>query len=208
MNKKHICLFVEGDTEIVFYKELVKYIHMKTENKFNFSIDFYNIKGIGNFKVRACRKMRNIINTSKKNKEDHYVILCVDNDVFEFSEYPPVNLEETLVGIKNAGAVDTTKVVAEQSIEDWFMYDKEGILNYLGLQINIKNKYNVGIKNIEYFFKLKNKVYIKGKKAEGFIEALDMKKILSNICNQIKPLCKFMELDCNVICEKTDDNIW
>jgi len=43
---------------------------------------------------------------------------------------------------------------------------------------------------MENIFRKANRVYVKGSKKSGFLEALDVKKIMKEICCEIKPLCK------------------
>jgi len=51
-------------------------------------------------------------------------------------------------------------------------------------------------KKLENLFKKANRVYIKGGKVSGFIESLDIKKIMVEICSEIKPLCKKLGVTC------------
>ncbi len=48
-------------------------------------------------------------------------------------------------------------------------------------------------------FKRGNRIYVKGKnkKADEFINFLDISKIMKNICVQLKPLCKYCGMSCN-----------
>ena len=64
-----------------------------------------------------------------------------------------------------------------------------GVLNFLNLSAD-KNKVERtrGLKEIERLFKKANRIYIKGLKCNGFIESLDMHKILLYISQDIKAI--------------------
>jgi hypothetical protein len=53
-----------------------------------------------------------------------------------------------------------------------------------------------GVKKMENIFRKANKVYIKGGKTNGLLEALNIKKIMKEICSEIKPLCKGLGVKC------------
>lgn len=54
---KCLVLFVEGDTEIEFYKYVISNARQKRTNRtFDINIEYKNVKGIGGFKNTALRK--------------------------------------------------------------------------------------------------------------------------------------------------------
>ena len=100
-----------------------------------------------------------------------------------------------------AGADKIIEIVAKNTIEDFFLYDIEGVINYLKLPKNYKvNKKKNGLETLNKMFKDANRVYFKGEKVEGLVKALDKKLILSKICSQIHILCKELGYKCN--CDK------
>ena len=50
---KVIVLFMEGDTEIEFYKALISHLRKKNESPFICNFEYKNIRGIGNYKKDA-----------------------------------------------------------------------------------------------------------------------------------------------------------
>ena len=54
-----------------------------------------------------------------------------------------------------------------------------------------------GVKKLENLFKKANRVYIKGGETTDFIGVLDMKKVMEEICCEIKPLCKELGVKCS-----------
>lgn len=68
------------------------------------------------------------------------MFLCIDHDVFEFSKKPPFNRCEVQKSLQEEGAVKVTYIIAKQSIEEWFLYDLEGVINYLHLPKTTKGR--------------------------------------------------------------------
>ena len=200
MANKILALFVEGPTEIEFYKALVKYVHDKMDTNFECSFKWLDMHGIGNYKDKAIRQFRNL---KKENPNDEIVaILCIDTDVFDFSPKPPIDKKAVKKALESEGASKVYFVEAKHSIEDWFLIDYPGVLSYLKLQKNTRRPDGKGQDALKKLFKSANKLYIKGKKTEGFIKKLDIAKIATTQCKAIKPLCNAMGADCKVVCGK------
>ena len=83
------------------------------------------------------------------------------------STNPPIDREKMKSDFIVAGASDIIEIVAEKSIENFFLYDIEGVKRYLGLPSNYKVPNDTGIKTLEKMFKDKNRIYYKGYKVEG-----------------------------------------
>lgn len=186
MKENGIVFFVEGDTEVEFYKALISNIH-KENGKFNVNKILYeNIKGITNYKNKINRIFSGRI-INKYPNMGFTVFLCYDTDVFDFSQHPKINWKEVEKSLKKYGAKEVIHIKAVKSIEDWFLMDKEGVLTYLKLpkDFKIKGKSN-GQVLLKELFKKANRVYIKGQKCEGFISCLDMSVIEEGIKEEIK----------------------
>ena len=200
MAGKIVALFVEGDTEIEFYKAVVNYVHEKTGTPFDCGIKYLNMKGIGNYKKIALKKYNDLV---KKNPDKIiYPFMCIDNDVFAFSKKPPFNKKELEKLFKEENATKPTFIVAHESIERWFLYDLPGVLSYLNLKKNTKCPKGTGQDALKALFRKANKLYIKGNKTEGFIEKLDISKIMKKCCAEIAPLCTALKIDCACVCGK------
>ena len=169
---KCLVLFVEGDTEVEFYKAVITFAREKRENKmFDTHIEYKNIKGVGGFKNIALRKFVKEIKPKYDKDCIFTVVLCSDTDVFE--------LEQKLIMVK-----------AKKSIEDWFLYDAENIISFLRLKKNTKISGNSGYDKLKNLYKQANKMYIKGMKSNGMVEKLDIEKISIAVKDQLAPLYK------------------
>ena len=76
MSNKIVAIFVEGDTEIEFYKAVVQQIRQKTNKPFSCSFEWINMRGVGNYKNDAQRKYLKIKkdNPPPNNKENKITI--------------------------------------------------------------------------------------------------------------------------------------
>ena len=90
----------------------------------------------------------------------------------------------------DAGANKVIHIEAVHSIEDWFLYDLEGILRFLKLNNKIKVSGNNGYDKLQRLYKKANKIYIKGMNSNGMVACLDLDKITKNIHGQLDPLYK------------------
>lgn len=195
-----VALFVEGPTEVEFYKAVISKVRSQMDTPFDCKIKYIDMKGIGNYKDTALRKFNSLKNESKG--KDILVFLCIDSDVFEFSKKPPLNKEKLKKALCAAGAKKVTYIIAKKSIEDWFLCDLPGVLDYLHLPSNTtRPSSKSGQEDLKKLFSKANKIYVKGNKTEGFIEKLDILKIINSICSSIKPLCSALKLDCSRICK-------
>lgn len=196
-----IALFVEGPTEIEFYKAVVKFAHDAMETPFDCSFEWLDMHGIGNYKNTAARKFRNL---KKKNPySDIYAILCIDTDAFELSKKPPIDKDKVKQALKEEGAKQVFYIEAKSSIEDWFLEDLAGVCSYLKLSPKTKRPPGRGQEALKTLFKSANRVYLKGNKTEGFIAKLDMPQIMSARCKELNPLCSLVGFDCIKICHKS-----
>ncbi len=186
---KCLVLFVEGETEIEFYKQVVANARkLHPQKKFDTNIEYKCVKGIGGFKKEVLRKF--VKDVKPKYEEDcvFTVALCRDTDVFEFSEKPPVKWKEVEKGLLENGANKVIHVAARQCIEDWFLYDVDGIIAFLHLSKKAKISGNDGYDKLQRLYKQANKVYYKGRKSNGLIERLDIEKIVNRVKDQLDPL--------------------
>lgn len=193
---KCLVLFVEGDTEVEFYKQIVtnaRKLHPK--GRFDTNIEIRNVRGVGGFKSIALRKFLKEIKPKYEGDCEFTIVLCSDTDVFEFSPKPPINWDVVKKELRSNGASKIIHVQAKSSIEDWFLYDVEGLLGFLRLSKNTKVTGKNGYDKIQRLYKQANRVYYKGIKSNGMIQHLDIEKIAKSTKDQLNPLYKALGID-------------
>lgn len=201
MANKIIALFVEGPTEIEFYKAIVKFAHDTMGCQFDCSFEWLDMHGIGNYKNIALRKF---IKLKEKHPSDEiYAILCIDTDVFDLSKKPPIDKEQVKKSLEEAGAAKVSYIEAKSSIEDWFLDDFSGVCSYLKLSTKTKRPSGKGQNALKTLFRLANRVYVKGSRTDGFIAKLDISKIMSAHCKELRSLCTVVGFDCVKVCLKS-----
>jgi hypothetical protein len=193
-----VVVFMEGASEKRFYVNFISYIREKNGNALPCIIDYKNLKGIGNYKRDARTHIENSI-ANKYPGARITALLCHDTDVFEHAKKPPVNwvqIQKELLRIDGVERVDLIK--ARESLEDWFLHDKQGLLNFLNLPQNTKTS-GQGYKVLLGLFKKASKVYVKGSENQKFVDSLNIGLIASHVCKDIKPLCRALGMECKTV---------
>lgn len=186
---KCLVFILEGDTEKEFYKYLVQYIKKKHQvTKFSTQIEYLDVKGVGCFKKIAGRKFEKVVKKKYGSDCEYTVVLCRDTDVFELSPKPPVKWEDVKKDFLEKGASRVIDVKAKHSIEDWFLYDLDGIAKFLKVEKPKNLKGKNGYEKLQNLYKKANKVYYKGSKSNGLIQKLSMDVIGQNVDRELKPL--------------------
>lgn len=194
--KKCIVLYVEGQTEEEFYKKVKEYMKKKLPI---FKVDQFKVVCIESntkFKNKLLSKFKNEI-IAKYNKQDEIVVvLAYDSDGYEFGKHPVVNRKKIESELLNIGATRVIHLVAEETIEDFIMLDKKGVLKFLGLSPKTVIKGKTGLEQLQYLFKKCNKTYFKGHKVEGLLDHLDFNLICSKLCLKLSLLCCEVGIEC------------
>ena len=184
---KFIVLFVEGETDFEFYKKLIEYLKSKYASQ-NIQINnhkIYNVKGIGNYASKVPGKFKNEI--VPKYGFFRLIVFCsYDNDVFKFSPKPPVDWDEVKRRLLDSGAEEVYFIVAKDMIEDWFLFDVNGLCTFLKIKVPKKIKGKNGYEKMNFLFKKANKIYEKGTYTYKFIASLDIDKIYTSIKTEIQ----------------------
>lgn len=194
MSARGILIYVEGDTEVAFYKAVVQNLKPGDTTSVMYpKIIFRNARGIGNFQNKAARVFKNQVLIDYPGIAFD-VALCYDTDVFEYSSKPPINWGLVEADLISAGANRVYHIKAKKTIEDWFLLDYPGVLKYLRLPLDTRLPSGDGIHKIQSLFKKSNKVYVKGANLDGFIDQLDIVKIIDGISKELKPLIRGLSL--------------
>lgn len=192
------CSFCRGDTEVELYKQVVANTRkLHPAGRFDTNIEYRNVGGVGGFKSIALRKFVKEIKPKYEDNCEFTIVLCSDTDVFEFASKPPIKWNEVKRELMNNGALKIIHVQAKRSIEDWFLYDTEGILGFLRLGKNTRVSGKNGYDKIQRLYKQANKVYYKGIQSNGMIGRLDIEKIADAVKDQLNPLYKALGVDKN-----------
>lgn len=103
---KCLVLFVEGDTEVEFYKQVVANARkLHPAGRFDTNIEYRNVGGVGGFKSIALRKFVKEIKTKYEDNCEFTIVLCSDTDVFGFASKPPIKWNEVKRELMNNGAL-------------------------------------------------------------------------------------------------------
>ena len=188
---KCLVLFVEGQTEVEFYKALIKYIReCHVDKKLEHKVIYRSIDGIGGYKKEVNRIFLKEV-LPKVEGYQIIVALCYDTDVFGYVQRPKINWKEVEKLLKNDGAHKVLHIKAEKSIEDWFLIDKEGIRRFLKLSSDIEPQGSNGYEKLKYLFKKANKIYAKkGREVNGLVQALDIGLISRGVTKGLDLLYK------------------
>lgn len=193
---KCLVFFVEGDTEVEFYKQVVANARkLHPVGRFDTNIEYRNVRGVGGFKSIALRKFIKEIKPKYGDNCEYTVVLCSDTDVFDFAPKPPIRWNEVKKELADNGASIIIHVQAKRSIEDWFLNDIEGILGFLRLSKSTKVSGKNGYDKLQRLYKQANKVYYKGIQSNGMIGHLDIEKIVNAAKDQLNPLYQALGVD-------------
>lgn len=184
---KVLVLMVEGETEEEFYRAVIDKVHTSLGKSFSCKIVIKTLHGVGKFKNKAVNIFKNKIQSDFENAE-FTILLCIDTDVFELSSKPPFDPPELKQTLLDEGAEKVEFIKAKSCIEDWFLLDSDGIKKMLRIPKSTKITGETGVKKLEKLFQKGNRMYIKGKKCEGLIKALDIEKIMKAKSKELNPL--------------------
>ncbi len=190
---KCLVLFVEGKTEVEFYKELIKYIRECTASgKLNHKIICRSVNGIGGFKKEVNRIFLKEI-LPKLDGYSVVVALCYDTDVFGYVQKPKINWDNIEKMLLQDGAERVIHIKAEKSIEDWFLLDMEGVKKFLKLKPDVQPSGVNGYEKLKSLFKKANKIYTKGQEVSGFVQVLDIGLISKKVSKGLELLYRELE---------------
>jgi len=193
LTKKPISLLlVEGDTDMLFYKRI----------KDNFikecRVTIRNLQGIYNINKKVINSIVDYVQLHKDEKIRVYC--CLDRDS-RYGQVPEFDIKKIRKYVKDENIrtiLSINLIIATQQIESWFLYDIEGIYEYIKVPISQRNpkafrppeKY--GYRHLQRLFERYGKTYTKGKKAGNFINHLDTDKIVSN-CKELRQGIKLIQ---------------
>ena len=192
MNPSHILIFVEGDTDEVFFKALIDYYASVSSNKL-LPYDVCNLKGVTRYSSKLLAKLKNeYLPTAKTGSYKIKTVCCsYDTDVFEVKQPQIVKWDAIGKSVKRMGIDEFIRVGVKSSIEDWILDDMHGICNFLRLkQVPSSLKGINGYQKLLDLYNKARKTYKKGYETKELINALDMSAIRNKRQDVLAPLEK------------------
>ena len=190
MNPSHILIFVEGDTDEVFFKALIDYYASVSSNKL-LPYDVCNLKGVTRYSSKLLAKLKNeYLPIAKLGSYKIKTVCCsYDTDVFEVKQPQIIKWDAIGKSVKRMGIDEFIRVGVKSSIEDWILDDMHGICNFLRLkQVPSSLKGINGYQKLSDLYNKARKTYKKGYETKELINALDMSAIRNKRQDVLAPL--------------------
>ena len=190
MNPSHVLIFVEGDTDEVFFKALIDYYASVSSNKL-LPYEVCNLKGVTRYSSKLLAKLKNeYLPTAKLGSYKIKTVCCsYDTDVFEIKQPQIVKWDDIGKSVKRMGIDEFIRVGVKSSIEDWILNDIHGICNFLRLkQVPSSLKGINGYQKLLDLYNKARKTYKKGYETKELINALDMSAIRNKRQDVLAPL--------------------
>ena len=199
MNPPHVLIFVEGDTDEVFFKALIDYYESSALIDYYASVssnkllpyDVCNLKGVTRYSSKLLAKLKNeYLPTAKLGSYKIKTVCCsYDTDVFEVKQPQIVKWDAIGKSVKRMGIDEFIRVGVKSSIEDWILDDMHGICNFLRLkQVPSSLKGINGYQKLLDLYNKARKTYKKGYETKELINALDMSAIRNKRQDVLAPL--------------------
>ena len=176
----HVVVFVEGDTDEVFFNRLMSYYRQASTTPIH-SYEIQNLRGVSRYatsKILGKLDAEIIPRNDRKGKKVYGVCCSYDTDVFENEETPIVDWKRLRKSILSLGIEEFCTVEVKSAIEDWLLDDLEGLCAFLKLKETpgaIKGAN--GYAKLLSLFKRCGKVYAKGMSIGDFIDKISMEVI-------------------------------
>ena len=194
MNRRGLLIFVESSLELAFYRTVVLTIlNQKKSSIVEDPLIIYKIiNRIGNHQNSANRiYQKQIIIDYPEVPFD--VILCHDSSVYKFSPKLPLDWEFVESDLIGAGVQHVDHIIANKSIEDWFLLDYPGVLDFLNLPQDTILPEGDGITKFKSLYNKTNNVYVRGSESDALVQYLAINKITSIIHKQLRPLINHLK---------------
>ena len=190
MPPSHVLIFVEGDTDELFFKALVDYYASVSSNKL-LPYNICNLKGVTRYSSKLLAKLKNeYLPTAKLGSYKIKTVCCsYDTDVFEVKQAQIVKWDAIGRSVKRMGIEEFIRVGVKSSIEDWILDDVHSVCNSLRLkQVPLSLKGMNGYQKLQDLYNKAHKTYKKGYETKELINALDMSTIRKKRQEVLAPL--------------------
>lgn len=176
---KQVIIFVEGDTDEVFFTQLLQYYSGESTTPL-LPCKICNLRGVTRYSTKLQAKLKNDFVPAAKQKNVSIEAVCCsyDTDVFDACNPLIVNWASLRRSVLGMGVKGFIQLGIRSSIEDWILCDLIGICAFLKLKEIPKSLKGVnGNEKLAYLYTKVNKVYQKGYQTKALINALDMSVI-------------------------------
>lgn len=190
---QRIIIFVEGDTDEVFFKVMLEYYRSISQTEL-VPCDICNLKGVTRYTSKLLAKLKNEILPDAKSRDVSIKTVCCsyDTDVFEVRNPLMVNWDSIRKSVKRMGVKNFIRIAVCSSIEDWILDDMEGLCSYLHLkQIPKSLKGADGNAKLCDLYAKARRTYSKGYATREMIKTLNFSKIRSK---RLAALCELEEM--------------
>ena len=189
-NSPHVLIFVEGDTDEVFFKALIDY-YSSVSNVKLLPYDICNLKGVTRYSSKLLAKLKNEYLPAARNDGYRIMTVCCsyDTDVFEVKQPQIVKWDNICKSVKRMGIDEFIRVGVKNSIEDWILDYLQGVCGFLRLkQVPSSLKGTTGYQRMLDLYKKARRTYKKGYEIKELIKALDMSVIRNKRKYVLAPL--------------------
>ena len=180
--KPRVVIFVEGDTDEVFFNRLISYYRSVSTTAVN-NCEIHNLKGVCRYASSklAGKLQTEIIPKAERKGEKIYAVCCsYDTDVFDDEEVPLVDWKKLEKSVLRLGVEFFCQIEVKSAIEDWLLDDLDGLCAHLKQkEVPKQLKGSNGYQKLLALFKRSGKVYTKGSSVGDFIDAINIAKIRS-----------------------------
>lgn len=191
---RQVILFVEGDTDEVFFKQLLQYYSRESTTPL-LPCKICNLRGVTRYSTKLQAKLRNDFIPAAKQKKVCIEAVCCsyDTDVFNTRNPMIVNWNTLRNSVLKMGVKTFVQLGIKSSIEDWILCDLSGTCGFLKLKDIPKSLNGAdGNAKLSNLFSRVNKVYQKGYQAKALIVALNMAVIREKNKNVLDGLEKVL----------------
>jgi hypothetical protein len=191
-----VVLFVEGETDEVFFKALIDYYRTISTSEMR-PCKIYNLRGVTRYSSKLLAKLKNEFLPDAKSKAYKIQTVCCSYDTDVFEERNPLTVDWNALkkAVRRMGIEELIQLGIKSSIEDWLLCDQEGICRFLKLKDFPKSlNGNSGNEKVNDLFGRAKKVYQKGYQTKGLVAALNMGVIRNKNMNVLEPLEKALNV--------------
>ena len=191
-----VVLFVEGETDEVFFKALIDYYRTISTSELH-PCRICNLRGVTRYSSKLLAKLKNEFLPDAKSKAYKIQTVCCSYDTDVFEERNPLTVDWNALkkAVRRMGIEELIQLGIKSSIEDWLLCDQEGICRFLNLKDFPKSlKGNSGNKKLNDLFGKAKKVYQKGYQTKDIVSALNMGFIRDKNKDVLEPLEKALNV--------------